>query len=515
MTAPAPIRSIVIVGGGTAGWMAAAALSRLIPTGVSVTLVESDQIATVGVGEATIPPIRTFNAMLGIDENDFLSNTNGAIKLGIEFVNWTRDEHRYIHPFGEFGFDIEGVKFHQFWRKLWGRGEASWIEDYNLCATALKQGKFMPPVADPNDARSRLSYAYHFDAFLYARYLRAYAEARGVVRAEGKVVDVPLRGEDGHIEAVVLEGERRIEGELFLDCTGFRGLLIEGALKTGFVSWKHWLQCDRAVAMTTENAPGPGITPFTRATAHKAGWQWRIPLQHRIGTGYVYNSDDISEDEATETLLANADGPVVRSPFHIRFESGRRKLIWNRNCVSLGLASGFLEPLESTSIHFIQAGITKLLALFPDRGFSPIERDEYNRLTVMQLEQTRDFIILHYHANQRTQGDLWRRVREMEVPESLQRKIDLFRGRGRWFRHEDELFAESSWIAVLLGQDIIPQGYDPLVDAIGEGDVRFKLDRIREVFARSAAAMTRHEDWLAANCPAREDLGDLSKKRHA
>ncbi|MDB5703404.1 MAG: tryptophan halogenase [Sphingomonas bacterium] len=500
MTAPAPIRSVVIVGGGTAGWMAAAALSRLVRTGVSVTLVESDAIATVGVGEATIPPIRNFNALLGLDENDFLSKTQGSIKLGIDFIGWTREGHRYTHPFGEFGFDIEGVKFHHFWRKLYAERKASWIEDYNLCATAQKLGRFTPPVADPASVLSRLTYAYHFDASLYAGYLRAYAEARGVVRLEGKVLEVALRGEDGYVEAIALEGDRRIEGELFVDCTGFRALLIEGALKTGFESWKHWLQCDRAVAMTSTQ-PGSEITPYTRATAHRAGWQWRIPLQQRIGTGYVYCSDDISDDEATATLLANLDGEPIRDPFLIRFEAGRRKLFWNRNVVALGLASGFIEPLESTSIHTIQAGVSKLLALFPDRGFSPVERDEYNRQTQTQFEQIRDFVILHYHANERTEGDLWRRVREMEIPETLARKLDLFRNRGRFFRYDDELFADSSWIAVMLGQDVMPAGWDPLADAVDPALIRQRLDRIREVFRRAVEAMPRHEEWIARNCP--------------
>ncbi|GAA0315461.1 tryptophan 7-halogenase [Sphingomonas oligophenolica] len=501
MSAPEPISSVIIVGGGTAGWMAAAALARLVRTGVKVTLVESDAIATIGVGEATIPPIRNFNGLLGLDENDFLSKTQGSIKLGIDFIGWTREGHRYTHPFGEFGLDIEGVKFHQFWRKLYAAGQASWIEDYNLCATAQKLGRFTPPVPDPNSVLSRLNYAYHFDASLYAAYLRAYAEAGGVVRIEGKVDAVNLRGEDGHVEAITLEGDRRIEGELFVDCTGFRALLIEGALGTGFESWRHWLQCDRAVAVPTAST-SRAITPFTQATAHRAGWQWRIPLQHRVGNGHVYCSDDISDDEATATLIANVDGVPLRDPLLLHFEAGRRKLAWNRNVVALGLASGFVEPLESTSIHMIQTGVSKLLALFPDRGFSPVERDEYNRQSQLQMEQVRDFVILHYHANERREGELWRRVREMPVPEALARKIALFRNRGRFFRHDDELFAESSWVAVLLGQNIMPSGWDPLADAVDPALVRQRLDRIREVYRRAAEAMPRLEDWIARNCPA-------------
>ncbi|MES2987224.1 MAG: tryptophan halogenase family protein [Pseudomonadota bacterium] len=502
MTAPQPIRSIVIVGGGTAGWMAAAAFSRLIRTGVKVTLVESDAIATVGVGEATIPPIRNFNGLLGIDENDFLKRTQGTIKLGIDFVGWKNESDRYFHPFGEFGFDIEGVKFHQFWRKLLESGQASGIEDYNLCAMAMKLGRYAPPSSDPASILSRMAYAYQFDASLYAAYLRDYAEKRGVVRHEGKVVDVPLRSADGYIEAVVLEGDRRIEGELFIDCTGFRALLIEQTLGAGWESWAHWLQCDRAMAVPCE-APDATITPYTRCTARPAGWQWRIPLQHRIGNGYVYCSGDISDDQARETLLANIDGKPLRDPFILKFEAGRRKKAWHKNCVALGLSSGFLEPLESTSIHLIQAGISKLMALLPDAGFSDVERDEYNRLTDTQMEQVRDFIILHYHANERKDGDLWRRVREMEIPETLSRKLDLFRGRGRFFRYDDELFAESSWIAVLLGQGVMPAGWDPLADTIDTAQIRNTLDRIKALFAQTSQSMPRHEEWLARNAPAR------------
>ncbi|MBX3564058.1 MAG: tryptophan 7-halogenase [Sphingomonas sp.] len=503
MTALQPIRSIVIVGGGTAGWMAAAAFSRLTRTGVKVTLVESDAIATVGVGEATIPPIRNFNGLLGLDENDFLARTQGTLKLGIDFVGWRYEGDRYFHPFGEFGFDIEGVKFHQFWRKLHESGLASGIGDYNLCARAMDLGRYQPPSSDPASILSRMAYAYQFDASLYAGYLREYAEKRGVVRLEGKVVEVPVRGEDGHIEAVVLEGDRRVEGELFIDCTGFRALLIEQTLGAGWESWAHWLQCDRAVAVPCESAPDGTITPYTRCTAHSAGWQWRVPLQHRIGNGYVYCSGDISDDAARETLLANLDGAALRDPFILKFEAGRRKKAWHKNCVALGLSSGFLEPLESTSIHLIQAGISKLMALLPDVGFSAIERDEYNRLTDIQMEQVRDFIILHYHANARKDGDLWRRVREMEIPGTLTRKLDLFRGRGRLFRYEDELFAESSWIAVMLGQGIYPAGWDPLADTIDPVQIRNTLDRIKALFAQTAQSMPRHEEWLARNAPAR------------
>ncbi len=500
MRAPDPIRQIVIVGGGTAGWMAAAALSRLSGNGTTrLTLVESEEIGTVGVGEATIPPIRTFNSLLGLDENEFVARTQATFKLGIEFDGWARPGHRYLHPFGNFGFDMEAVKFHQFWLKLRSQGLASDLDDYNLCATMARRGRFARPSPDPSSVLSRVNYAFHFDASLYAAYLRRYAEARGVTRVEGEVAHVPLRGENGFIDAVILTDGRRIDGDLFIDCSGFRGLLIEGALATGYEDWTHWLPCDRALAVPSANAGPP--RPYTRAIAREAGWQWRIPLQHRTGNGLVYCSQDLDDAPAADILLSNLEGPALADPRPLRFTTGRRRQAWNRNCVALGLASGFLEPLESTSIHLIQAGIAKLLALFPDRGFNPANIDAYNRLTSMQMEQVRDFIILHYVANERPEP-FWRRVAAMDIPDSLRLKIDLFRSNGRLFRFEDELFSENSWIAVLLGQGIMPAHWDPLVDTIDPALVRHNLDRLRTVFARAADAMPSHGDFIARTCPA-------------
>ena len=489
------IRSIVIVGGGTAGWMAAAAMARLGGAGMAITLIESDEIGTVGVGEATIPPIRTFNAILGIDEDDFVAKTKATFKLGIEFVDWTRPGHRYMHPFGEFGADMEAVKFHQYWLKLRARGEAAALEDYNLCAVAAKLGRFQRAVRDPRSILSTLNYAFHFDASLYAGYLRAYAEARGVARREGKVVDVELRGEDGFVAAVKLADDLRIEGDLFIDCSGFRGLLIEQALKSGYEEWTRWLPCDRAVAVPSGSGGEP--LPYTRSTALPAGWQWRIPLQHRTGNGYVYSSAHLSDDEAAATAIANAAGAPLGEPRLIRFAAGRRRRLWDRNVVALGLAGGFLEPLESTSIHLVQAGISKLLALFPDRDFDPILAAEYNRLSDLQIEQVRDFIILHYKATERDDSDFWRACRDMEVPDSLARKIALFRENGRIFRHEDELFSEASWLAVLLGQGIQPRRYDPLVDTVDEDEVRQTLARMAPFIRQAAEGMPSHSDYLA------------------
>ncbi|MFC0633128.1 tryptophan halogenase family protein [Brevundimonas balnearis] len=495
------VGDVVVVGGGTAGWMAAAALARALGGTTRVTVVESDAIGTVGVGEATIPPIRTFNAMLGIDEQDFIRNTQGTFKLGIQFVGWGAPADRYMHPFGAFGADIQGVKFHQAWRRMRDLGHADVFGAYNICETAALADRFGP--GDPRLPFTRMTWAYHFDAALYARYLRAYAEGRGVVRREGRIVEVVQDAETGFIDAVRLEDGARVSGDLFVDCTGFRGLLIEQTLQAGFEDWSRWLPCDRAVAVPCAHGQGP-LTPYTRATAERGGWRWRIPLQHRIGNGYVYCSHHLSDDEAAATLLAGLDGAALGDPRPLRFTAGRRRRAWVKNCVSLGLASGFLEPLESTSIHMIQAGITKLLALFPERGFEPREIDEYNRLTDMQTEQIRDFIILHYKANGRVGEPLWDACRAMEVPEALQRRMDLFRHRGRFFRHEDELFAESSWLAVLLGQGVTPQGHDPLADALPEPDLRAALEEVRGGIRRTVDAMPSQSDVIARFCAAPE-----------
>jgi tryptophan halogenase len=501
MTVPDAIRRVVIVGGGTAGWMAAAAMARLRRNQVTaIILIESDAIGTIGVGEATIPPIRNFNDLLGIDEADFLAATGGTFKYGIEFVDWSRLGVRYFHPFGEFGADMEGISFHQLWLKH--RSHAGDFEDFNLAAVASRLGRFERPSGDPRSILSTLNHAYHFDAGLYAAYLRRYAESRGVERREGRVVDVALRGEDGFIEGVTLAGGERIEGDLFVDCSGFRGLLIGEALGSVYEDWTEWLPCDRAVAVPSATTPRDPL-PYTRATARAAGWQWRIPLQHRNGNGYVYSSRDVSDDEAAATVLANLDGEALDEPRFLRFTPGRRRDVWKKNCVALGLASGFMEPLESTSIHLVQAGISKLFALFPDRGFDPVLAEEYNRLTALQTEQIRDFLVLHYVATERDDSPFWRRCRERPLPEGLARKLALFRAQGRLFRYEDELFSRASWLAVLLGQGILPRTYDPLADTLPDEEVRGTLARMRAFIARTAEKMPRHGDFVRRHCPAR------------
>ncbi len=494
-----PVRNIVIVGGGTAGWMAAAALARLQDNGTTkIILIESDEIGIVGVGEATIPPIKTFNAMLGIDEADFLAKTQGSFKLGIEFDGWQREGERYLHPFGAYGSDINGIKFHQIWLMLRARGMTNPIGDFNMCDVMSRGSRFDLPSPDPRNVTSMLDYAYHFDAGLYARYLRSYAEARRVTRREGKIIRVEQRTDDGFIDAVVMEDGARIEGDLFIDCSGFAGLLIEQTLQTGYEDWSHWLPCNSAIAVPS--ARTEPLLPYTRSTARDAGWQWRIPLQHRTGNGYVYCSDYISDDQATATLLANLDGQALGEPRQLRFLTGRRKQAWNKNVVSLGLASGFMEPLESTSIHLVQEGISKLLALFPDRSFASHERDEYNRLTAIQWEQIRDFLILHYKANARVGSQFWERCAAMQIPESLQRKIDLFNGTGRLFRYQDELFTDSNWSAVLIGQGLIPEKYDPLADAVNVQDVGTMLGRMTQMFHQAASAMPGHAQFIERHC---------------
>ncbi|MGH8268501.1 MAG: tryptophan halogenase family protein, partial [Steroidobacteraceae bacterium] len=461
------IRRIVILGGGSAGWMAAAGLANSIRGGCRIDVIESTAIGTVGVGEATIPPIRHFNRQLGLDENAFVAAARGTFKLGIELTDWVRPGHRYFHPFGRIGDEFDTISLHQYWLRERSRGSAVPLEEYAMAWVLARAGRFGRPLTDSAMVLSSFDYAYHFDASLYGQCLRGYAEKRGVRRIDRKVVDVELRAGDGFIEALLLEGGERIEGDLFIDCSGFRGLLIEGALKVGFESWQHWLPCDRAVVVGC--ALGEGLPPYTQATARPAGWQWRIPLQHRMGNGHVYCSEYMSDDEATAILLANLGGEPVKEPRPLRFMAGIRRQLWSRNCVALGLAAGFLEPLESTSIHLVQSAITRLLAMFPDRDCNPILAEEFNRASRFEYERIRDFIILHYHAQQREEP-LWRYTRSMAVPEALRFKIDHFRNGGRILFDPTELFQKSNWLAVLAGQEVWPERCHPLLDLSGRED---------------------------------------------
>jgi tryptophan 7-halogenase len=495
------LRKILIVGGGTAGWMAAAMLSKSLKHAYcAVELIESTEIGTVGVGEATIPPIISFNRALELDEDEFVRKTQATFKLGIEFRNWGRLGHTYFHPFGTYGADLDAVSFHHYWLRMRAHGDASSIDEYSMPIMAARAGKFIRPGTDPRNVLSKMSYAFHFDAGLYAAFLRGESEKRGVVRHEGKIVDVQQRGTDGFIESVKLEDGRELAADFFIDCSGFRGVLIEQTLKAGYENWSHWLPADRAMAVPCARAGG--FTPYTRSTAHPCGWQWRIPLQHRTGNGMVYCSAHTSDDEAARTLLANLDGEPLADPRPLRFVTGRRKQAWIGNCVALGLAGGFLEPLESTSIHMIQTAIVKLLALFPDRRPDPVDVAEYNRLVKLEYERIRDFIILHYKVSERDDSPLWRQVRDMPIPDSLTHKMELFRSRARVFRYDDELFAETSWVAVMLGQGLWPARYDPLADVLPLPELAKKMQAIRSVIQRGAQAIPTHEQFIAQHCKA-------------
>jgi tryptophan halogenase len=495
------IREVVIVGGGTGGWMAAAALSRYLNNGYTkVTLIESEEIGTIGVGEATIPPLIAFNAMLGFNENDFVRATQATFKLGIEFVNWGRKGQRYIHPFGDLGRDLQGIPFHQLYLREQKRQQVPDISSWSISAVAAAKGKFARPGPQAEFPLNGMRYAFHLDATLYARFLRSFAEAGGVRRIEGKIVDVKLRGEDGYVESVQLADGREIAGELFVDCSGFRGLLIEQALETGYEDWTKWLPCDRAIAAACSYSGNPD--PFTRATAHDSGWQWRIPLQHRMGNGHVYCSGFISDDEAEQILVANLDGEPQGDPRRLSFKTGRRKLAWNRNVVSLGLSTGFVEPLESTSIHLVQAGIARLIAMFPDLRFNSLERDEYNRQMQAQFEWVRDFVILHYKAMQRDDSDFWTQCAAMEIPSTLEEKIAQFRNKARFFAEGVELFPRQSWVAVMLGQNIHPEDYEPVVDGLDENKVAQALEHLRRVYLDTADRLPLHGDFIAQCCAA-------------
>jgi tryptophan 7-halogenase len=493
------IQKIVIVGGGTAGWMAAAALSKVLNGLCRITLVESEEIGTVGVGEATIPLISIYNNALELDEDAFMRETHATFKLGIEFVNWGRIGDSYIHGFGPLGPDIGLTKFHQYWLKLRQSGQASGLENYSVNTAAARANKFMRARKDiGNSPLSEIAHAFHFDAALYAAFLRRYAEARQVIRVEGKVAGATTRLENGHIDAVVMENGYRIEGDLFIDCSGFRGLLIEQTLQTGYEDWSHWLPCDRALAVPCASVTP--LTPYTRSTARSAGWQWRIPLQHRTGNGHVYCSKFISDQAAADTLLSNLDGKALADPRPLRFVTGKRKKFWNKNVVAVGLASGFMEPLESTSIHLIQSTISRLTMFFPDQQFNAADTDEFNRQADFEMERIRDFLILHYKATERTDSDFWNYCRTMSIPATLQNKIELFQHNGRVFREASEMFSEISWVEVMLGQRMQPRSYHPLVDALDKQKIVDFLASVEHTMKRCVEAMPTHAEFVAQHC---------------
>jgi tryptophan 7-halogenase len=497
------IEHIIIVGGGTAGWMAAAALSRLrAGRAVAITVIESEQIGTVGVGEATIPPFLDFNRLLEIDEREMLAAVQGSFKLGIQFVNWGKLGDSYIHPFGAYGYEMEGISFHHVWHKYRAAGDKRPIQLFNMETMAAQFGKFARTEDYQREDLPPVNYAYHLDAGRYARFLRGYAEKRGVVRIEGKVIDVALDSENGFVTSVTLENGDILAGDLFIDCSGFRGLLIEQALQTGYEDWTHYLPCDRAVALPCVREDGSGPLPYTRATAHSAGWQWQVPLQHRNGNGHVYCSSFMEDQAALDILLGNIAGKPGADPNFLRFVTGRRKKFWNKNVVALGLSAGFMEPLESTSIHLINTGINKLIALLSLDGVTQVQEDAFNRLTGKEYARIRDFLILHYNSTTRDDSDFWNYCRTMAVPDSLTEKIELFRHNGQIFREDDELFTETSWAAVMMGQGIMMGGHNAMADTLAEPSTGQELDAIQQSIQYVVQHMPTHGDYLRQYCPA-------------
>ncbi|WP_230769974.1 tryptophan halogenase family protein [Sphingomonas sp. Leaf4] len=488
------VTRVVIAGGGTAGWMAAAAIARTMGRMVEVTLVESEAIGTVGVGESTIPPLVTYNRLLGINEAEFMAATAATFKLGILFDGWKTADSRYFHSFGTTGRDHWAAGFQHYWLNGLTRGHAQPYDDYCTELVAALQGRFAHL---PGDATN---YAYQLDSGRYAQFLRAMAERDGTRRIEGRIARVELDTETGDIAALQLDGDRRIPGDLFLDCTGFRALLIEGALHAGYDDWTHWLPCDAAIALQTDSVAPP--VPYTRAMAHDAGWQWRIPLQHRVGNGIVYCSRYLDRDAALDRLVNNVEGKVRTDPNFLRFTTGARRRQWHRNCVAIGLSGGFMEPLESTSIHLIQRAVLRLLRLFPQARVSPADVAEFNDQQLQDMEQIRDFLILHYKATDRRDSPFWRQCAAMDVPNSLAQKIDLFRQTGRVFRRNEELFGENSWVQVMMGQGIVPERHHPIAARLTDDELDRLLSMVRRQVADTVATMPPHGDYLARYCPA-------------
>ncbi|WMN59997.1 tryptophan 7-halogenase [Pseudoalteromonas xiamenensis] len=486
------VKKVVIAGGGTAGWMAAASLAKLLGKTLDITLIESDQIGTVGVGEATIPTLLTLHRLLHINEQEFMAATNATFKLGIGFENWANKQDNYIHSFGYTGKDCWAAGFQHFWVKGKQMGIASEFGDYCPELIAAKQNKFA------HLSKQSLNYAYHLDASLYAKFLQTMAFEHGAKRIEGKISQVNLNEVSGYIDSVTLDSGNTIEGDLFIDCTGFRALLIEQALHTGFDDWSHWLPANSAIAVQTMLDQEP--KPYTRAIAHDSGWQWQIPLQTRMGNGIVYCDRFIRDEDAKRTLIENLPSDPITDPRVIKFTTGQRRKHWNKNCVAIGLSSGFIEPLESTSIHLIQRGIVRLMQLFPQAGIQQADVDEFNRQTQEEVDNIRDFIILHYNATERTDSAFWRHCKNLEIPDTLRHRIELFRETGRVFKAGNELFGENSWTQVMMGQGILPKAYHPIVDVMSNDELSQFLNQIKYSVDRTVQQLPNHQDFLKHYC---------------
>lgn len=497
------IKRVVIAGGGTSGWMAGAILSQQLGKVLDITLVESEDIATVGVGESTVPPMRTLNRLLGLDEQEFMRETAATFKLAIWFENWRKIGERYIHPFGTNGQPTWACDFHHYWLHSLKLGLDSGLGDYCLEWVAADKGRF------ETSPQSDINFAYHVDAALYARFLRKLAEKNGLKRIEGKIRSVDQNATTGYIESLTLESGQVVEGDLFLDCTGFRGLLIEQALNTGFEDWTHWLLNDMAIALQTENtAP---VQPYTSAIAHEAGWRWNIPLQHRTGNGWVFNSRHMSVDEATSKLLAAVDGKPTRDPWTVKIRTGRRRKVWNKNCIALGLSSGFVEPLESTSIHMIMSTAIRLMHFFPHSGIDQSVVDRFNAEARQEIESIRDFIILHYNTTERDDTAYWRYCKNMEIPDTLKSRIELFKSSAYAFQETRELFRIDSWTHVMLGQGMMPRDYHPAARAIPDDQLLSYLNKYKDTIAQRVAAMPTHQEFLDKYCPANRDVWGVLK----
>ena len=491
-------RKVVIVGGGTAGWIAAAALAKFLGEVVQIELVESDAIGTVGVGEATIPQLIRLNQLLGFDERDFMRAARATYKLGIEFENWGRVGSRYLHTFGEVGINLSNLHFHQYWLRAVQQGMESSLWHYSLHNEVAHQHRFAHVEKVANGAMGGLAYAFHFDAGLYANYLRAYAEKNGVIRTEGKVSEVIQDPESGFIRSIRLESGTQVDGDLFVDCTGFRGLLIGQALGVEYDDWSHYLPCNSAIAVPSESPET--LPPYTKSTAHTAGWQWRIPLQHRVGNGHVFCRDFMGDDEATRILLENLEGEPLADPRILRFTTGRRKRFWHKNCVAIGLSSGFMEPLESTSIHLIQSNVSELINLFPHRHVCDADVEEYNRQVGNEFALIRDFLVLHYKLTERDDSEFWKHCASMDIPDTLRHKMELFAESGRVVREPKDLFRDSSWVQVMIGQGLMPRYHHPLADRISDEQLREFLQNVRAIVEQTSRQLPSHKEYVGRYC---------------